>query len=452
MGKKKSKKELKPWCWYCDREFEDDKVLILHQKAKHFKCPHCSKRLNTANGMAIHAAQVHKDTILKVPNAIKGRDSMEPEIFGMIGIPEDAFRVRREKILNSSSSKVSKKPKSSSSTSASASISEEQIKQQLEQHKAILKNLNNPQTNLPLPPKIPDPSIPPLHAQPAHFTPPPQAPPQFQIPRPPPVPQPFANPPFPQHLPPPPLFPPNLNLPHSHPPFTNQPFAPPNLPRPPIHMPNLSIPHPPVPPLLPHLPHLPIPRPPGNIQIPPSHLPIRPIDPNIPHPHSHPHPLLPPLPTDPKIIPPFNDNVKSSIGAQETLVQPPQRAFTIENEPSIQSASTNSLSSYQNIVPEDINSSNLGGKYLTEQPGTIIQSHESGSLTNNNPPNLEQGASFEQEVTKNNSAEVQNNANHERTANITKSEKLVKLVFEDLLFSMEELRARLDKYKIHTSD
>ena len=36
MGKKK-RKEIKPWCWYCDREFDDDKILINHQKAKHFK-------------------------------------------------------------------------------------------------------------------------------------------------------------------------------------------------------------------------------------------------------------------------------------------------------------------------------------------------------------------------------------------------------------------------------
>ena len=78
MGKKK-RIDNKPWlvifsltifklfililrfrCWYCEREFEDDKVLISHQKAKHFRCSYCPRRLNTANGLAVHIQQVHK--------------------------------------------------------------------------------------------------------------------------------------------------------------------------------------------------------------------------------------------------------------------------------------------------------------------------------------------------------------------------------------------------------
>jgi hypothetical protein len=75
MGKKKrghpDVEELlsRPWCYYCtfktammlsvdprsneklgEREFEDLKLLISHQKAKHFKCDRCGKRLNTAGG------------------------------------------------------------------------------------------------------------------------------------------------------------------------------------------------------------------------------------------------------------------------------------------------------------------------------------------------------------------------------------------------------------------
>jgi hypothetical protein len=34
MGKKKKKEIVKPWCYYCDRVFEDEKILIQHQKAK----------------------------------------------------------------------------------------------------------------------------------------------------------------------------------------------------------------------------------------------------------------------------------------------------------------------------------------------------------------------------------------------------------------------------------
>ncbi|KAI9189412.1 hypothetical protein H9P43_000845 [Blastocladiella emersonii ATCC 22665] len=85
---KKKKKTFRPWCWYCDRDFEDEKVLLQHQKQKHFKCDWCSKKLSTASGMVIHAAQVHKETIKKVPNALPGRDSPDMDIFGMDGIPE----------------------------------------------------------------------------------------------------------------------------------------------------------------------------------------------------------------------------------------------------------------------------------------------------------------------------------------------------------------------------
>ncbi|KAJ2779985.1 Protein SUPPRESSOR OF FRI 4, partial [Coemansia interrupta] len=90
MGRKKNKQPvLKPWCWYCEREFEDEKILLTHQKARHFKCHVCTKRLSTASGMVIHVAQVHKENITSVPNALPGRDSPNIEIFGSQGIPED---------------------------------------------------------------------------------------------------------------------------------------------------------------------------------------------------------------------------------------------------------------------------------------------------------------------------------------------------------------------------
>lgn len=64
MGKKK-KKVPKVWCFYCEREFEDEKILIQHQKAKHFKCHVCHKKLSSASGMLIHVLQVHKESISK---------------------------------------------------------------------------------------------------------------------------------------------------------------------------------------------------------------------------------------------------------------------------------------------------------------------------------------------------------------------------------------------------
>ncbi|KAI6234610.1 hypothetical protein M3Y99_00779700 [Aphelenchoides fujianensis] len=88
MGRKK-KKAAKPFCWYCTREFEDDKILIQHQKAKHFKCHICNKKLFTGPGLAIHCMQVHKETIDKIPGAIPGRDSVDVEVYGMEGIPQE---------------------------------------------------------------------------------------------------------------------------------------------------------------------------------------------------------------------------------------------------------------------------------------------------------------------------------------------------------------------------
>jgi len=68
MGKKKKVREEEAnnsdiWCFYCERQFDDEKVLIQHQKAKHFKCHLCSKKLSTAGGLVVHVMQVHKETI-----------------------------------------------------------------------------------------------------------------------------------------------------------------------------------------------------------------------------------------------------------------------------------------------------------------------------------------------------------------------------------------------------
>ncbi|KYQ90155.1 C2H2-type zinc finger-containing protein [Tieghemostelium lacteum] len=89
MGKKKRQAPEKPYCWYCQRVFENDTILIQHQKAKHFKCTYCNKKLASASGMVVHVQTVHKEILTKVPNAIVGRDSVEYEIFGMEGIPDD---------------------------------------------------------------------------------------------------------------------------------------------------------------------------------------------------------------------------------------------------------------------------------------------------------------------------------------------------------------------------
>ncbi|PHH66225.1 hypothetical protein CDD81_7818 [Ophiocordyceps australis] len=105
MGKRKRKLPKiedileRPWCYYCERDFEDLKLLISHQKAKHFKCDRCGRRLNTAGGLSVHMNQVHKETLQQVENALPGRQTLDVEIFGMEGVPPDIMEQHRLRII-----------------------------------------------------------------------------------------------------------------------------------------------------------------------------------------------------------------------------------------------------------------------------------------------------------------------------------------------------------------
>lgn len=98
MGRKK-KKSFKPFCYYCDRLFDDEGVLAQHQKAKHFKCSFCNRRLPTAQSLYTHTQYVHKEIMQTVPNAIAGRDSFEANIYGMSGVPQDIIDVKMKEQL-----------------------------------------------------------------------------------------------------------------------------------------------------------------------------------------------------------------------------------------------------------------------------------------------------------------------------------------------------------------
>lgn len=108
MGKKKKRQNDKVFCYYCDREFDDEKILVQHQKAKHFKCHVCNKKLSTAGGMVIHVLQVHKENVTKVPNAKPERESTEIEIYGMQGIPPDVLAAHYGELEEETPSKSAK--------------------------------------------------------------------------------------------------------------------------------------------------------------------------------------------------------------------------------------------------------------------------------------------------------------------------------------------------------
>eukprot|EP00890_Picochlorum_soloecismus_P003398 jgi/Picsp_1/4059/NSC_01570-R1_zinc finger protein len=88
MVRKRKKVEVeKPWCFYCDRVFNDENDLIVHQKHKHFKCLFCPKRLSSSKALNVHSVQVHKKPITEIPESKPGREDPKWEIFGSTGIP-----------------------------------------------------------------------------------------------------------------------------------------------------------------------------------------------------------------------------------------------------------------------------------------------------------------------------------------------------------------------------
>ncbi|KAJ1655144.1 hypothetical protein IWQ61_005050 [Dispira simplex] len=141
---KKKRKQVKPWCWYCEREFDDEAVLMQHQKAKHFKCSECHKRLNTAQGMVVHVAQVHKITVTKVPNALPHRQSPEVPIFGMEGVPQQDLVARQQAQGigggGNSSQPANKKSKTYMGGTSQSALTPEELQQQLAQYQAQRQN------------------------------------------------------------------------------------------------------------------------------------------------------------------------------------------------------------------------------------------------------------------------------------------------------------------------
>ncbi|KAI6139543.1 hypothetical protein BKA82DRAFT_4223050 [Pisolithus tinctorius] len=137
MAKKKSKQVLRPWCWYCEREFEDEKGETLSSVA----C--VPRRLNTAGGLAVHIQQVHKlepENLPRIENALPGRDGYEVEIFGMEGIPAPDvadYKRRKEIELGLAAGSISQ-PQPKRPKIDNRPLSEDELRAQLEAHKALM--------------------------------------------------------------------------------------------------------------------------------------------------------------------------------------------------------------------------------------------------------------------------------------------------------------------------
>ncbi|EPS92830.1 hypothetical protein FOMPIDRAFT_59943, partial [Fomitopsis schrenkii] len=117
--------------------------LMQHQKAKHFKCNMCPRRLNTAGSLAVHIQQVYKlepDQLPRIDNALPGRDGYEVEIFGMEGIPAPDvadYKRRKEIELGLNPGTISQ-PQSKRPKLDNRALTEEELRAQLQAHKALM--------------------------------------------------------------------------------------------------------------------------------------------------------------------------------------------------------------------------------------------------------------------------------------------------------------------------
>ncbi|PNS13943.1 hypothetical protein CAC42_1434 [Sphaceloma murrayae] len=146
----------RPWCYYCERDFDDLKILISHQKAKHLKCSLCPRRLATAGGLSVHMQQVHKENLTMIENALPGREDPLVEIFGMEGIPQDIASNHRDVITQNyyaSGGRSGGGQSENGQPSKKAKVFEtpEEIKKRLAEHKAkkaagLLDAANAPNT------------------------------------------------------------------------------------------------------------------------------------------------------------------------------------------------------------------------------------------------------------------------------------------------------------------
>eukprot|EP00427_Karlodinium_veneficum_P059748 CAMPEP_0169385108 /NCGR_PEP_ID=MMETSP1017-20121227/43879_1 /TAXON_ID=342587 /ORGANISM="Karlodinium micrum, Strain CCMP2283" /LENGTH=240 /DNA_ID=CAMNT_0009485899 /DNA_START=18 /DNA_END=737 /DNA_ORIENTATION=- len=91
--------EIKPFCYYCDREFDSTKTLIQHQRSKHLACSECGLKFDTVTGLRVHMLNAYKKPMKEVPGAIPGRENPDIVVHGMEGIPKSIIEEKTKKIL-----------------------------------------------------------------------------------------------------------------------------------------------------------------------------------------------------------------------------------------------------------------------------------------------------------------------------------------------------------------
>lgn len=105
MGRKKRRNNqvTKPWCFYCDKQFDHEPILLKHQQDMHFRCMICRKRSGGVKGLVKHYKEVHKEVLKTVPHALEDRsDVTKFNVHGSSGIPINA--VRGQKYVEDSAS------------------------------------------------------------------------------------------------------------------------------------------------------------------------------------------------------------------------------------------------------------------------------------------------------------------------------------------------------------
>mmetsp|Transcript_8886 Transcript_8886/g.23027 ORF Transcript_8886/g.23027 Transcript_8886/m.23027 type:complete len:335 (+) Transcript_8886:109-1113(+) len=151
--------ELRPFCYYCDREFDTTKTLIQHQRTKHFNCTECGLKFDTITGLRVHMLNAYKRTMKEVPNAVPGRENPDIVVHGMEGLPKSILEERTRKAMSEQAERQREKAERAAARAAERPADPPPPSKDFEE--------------VPVAPPPPDPAPPPAPAPPEPAAPPP---------------------------------------------------------------------------------------------------------------------------------------------------------------------------------------------------------------------------------------------------------------------------------------